>query len=76
MTNLLSKITTIIGATLKVVAVVSRVLDIVVEAGAKIVTLTPTDKDDKVIEWIKKHNVAGYIDKFAEILKNFKGYLN
>jgi hypothetical protein len=62
LTNILGWITKNIGLIIGVVEALTKVL-------AGIASLTPTEKDDKIVAWIEEHKLSAKLQKVADFLE-------
>lgn len=75
MNKVLNVITNVLAYITKNVGLFTAVVESAIKVLAGIATLTPTEKDDKLVEWLKSHSLAEKIQKVADILKKFKGFI-
>lgn len=67
-------ITSAIAYFIKNVSIIIEIIEAIVKLAAGIVSLTPSKKDDKLVDWVEDNfeSLEGVLEEIAEILKKFK----
>jgi hypothetical protein len=68
---MLDKITSIVAYFVKNVGLIVGIFDAAVKVLAGIASLTPTEKDDAIVQWIEDHKISSNIQKVADFLEQF-----
>lgn len=76
MTKFLNILTNVAAYVTKNVGLIIGIVEAILKAAAGIAALTWwTKKDDKAVAWLESHSIADKIEKLAQILKKFTGFI-
>lgn len=72
MQKILNILTTVLGSGLSVLAIAGKVLNIALDLAGRIVAAFAWEPAEKFVAFIEEHNIEGWLEKIAKILKKYK----